>query len=121
MWQESRLLVAILWQQTQGWKLLLIYCSDRKGQGCGGVKMDKIMILHQSHLSPVDREKVDQRYRRMGVRVIHLVDSRRNLQRIYNCGEIFPKVIQEVFRDYSIREAQGYSGDELPRSVYLGI
>lgn len=101
--------------------MLLIYYSDLVVQGYGGAKMDKIMILHQSHLSSVERERVDQRYRRMGVRVIHLVDSRRNLQRIYDCGEIFPKVIQEVFRDGLIREAQGYSGEILPRSVYLGI
>lgn len=83
--------------------------------------MDKIMMIHLRESTPQDRERVDQRYREMGVRVIHMVDSRRNFQRIYECGGIFPKVIQEVFRDYEIREAQGYSGDDVPRSVFLGI
>lgn len=83
--------------------------------------MDKIMMIHLRESTHQDRERVDQRYREMGVRVIHMVDSRRNFQRIYECGEIFPKVIQEVFRDESIREAQGFSGDEIPRSVFLGI
>lgn len=83
--------------------------------------MDKIMIVHLRGSSAQDREKVDQRYRDMGVRVIHMVDSRRSSQRIYECGEIFPKVIQQIFLDEEIREAMGFSGDEIPRSVFLGI